>query len=47
MRHGMTTLPFLSIDPANRSVSLDARDPAFYSEPNRVYAALHAAAPTF
>ena len=47
MRHGMTTLPFLSIDPATRSVSLDARDPAFYSEPNRVYAALHAATPTF
>ena len=43
----MTTFPFLSIDPATRHVSLDARDPAFYGEPNRVYAALHAAAPTF
>ena len=43
----MTTLPFLSIDPATRHVSLDARDPAFYGEPNRAYAALHAATPTF
>ena len=38
---------FLSIDAASRSVSLDARDPAFYSDPNPVYAALHAHCPTF
>lgn len=37
----------LSIDPATRHVSLDGRDPAFYSDPNRVYAALHAQCPTF
>ncbi|MCQ4632308.1 cytochrome P450 [Shinella sp. CPCC 100929] len=45
----MTTLPFpfLSIDPASRRVSLDARDPAFYRDPNPVYAALHAHCPTF
>ncbi|PTM98865.1 cytochrome P450 [Mycoplana dimorpha] len=39
--------PFLSIDAAARSVSLDARDPAFYRNPNPVYAELHAHAPTF
>ncbi len=38
---------FLRIDPETRRVFLDARDPAFYSEPNRTYAALHAACPTF
>lgn len=43
----MTNNSFLSIDPATRRVSLDARDPAFYSDPNRTYAALHAACPTF
>ncbi|QLF70091.1 cytochrome P450 [Peteryoungia desertarenae] len=43
----MTDLPFLSIDPATRRVSLNARDPAFYSDPNHTYAALHAACPTF
>ncbi|MCM2395578.1 cytochrome P450 [Rhizobium sp. S95] len=43
----MTDLPFLSIDKASRRVSLDGRDPAFYSDPNRVYAALHAECPTF
>ena len=37
----------LSIDPATRHVSLDGRDPAFYSDPNRVYSALHAQCPTF
>lgn len=40
-------LPFLSIDPDTRRVSLDARDPAFFGDPNRTYAALHAACPTF
>ncbi len=39
--------PFLSIDAAARRVSLDARDPAFYSDPNPIYAELHAHAPTF
>jgi Cytochrome P450 len=43
----MTDLPFLSIDPASRHVSLDARDPGFYGDPNRTYAALHARCPTF
>lgn len=43
----MTELSFLSIDTVSRRVSLDARDPAFYSDPNRTYAALHAACPTF
>ncbi|CAH0340320.1 cytochrome P450 [Rhizobium sp. CECT 9324] len=43
----MTELSFLSIDPATRTVSLDAQDPCFYSDPNRAYAALHAACPTF
>ncbi|WP_439628160.1 cytochrome P450 [Shinella sp.] len=45
----MTTLPFpfLSIDPASRRVSLDARNPDFYRDPNPVYAALHAHCPTF
>ncbi|MBA3039623.1 MAG: cytochrome P450 [Alphaproteobacteria bacterium] len=43
----MTQLPFLTIDTAARRVSLDGRNPAFYSDPNRVYAALHASCPTF
>ncbi|MBB2751705.1 UNVERIFIED_ORG: unspecific monooxygenase [Rhizobium aethiopicum] len=43
----MTIPPFLSIDPASRHVSLDARNPAFYGNPNAVYAALHAHCPTF
>ncbi|MCL6706706.1 cytochrome P450 [Pseudomonas sp. R2.Fl] len=43
----MSDLPFLSIDPASRHVSLDARDPRFYGDPNRTYAALHANCPTF
>ncbi|WSH22531.1 cytochrome P450 [Rhizobium ruizarguesonis] len=38
---------FLSIDRANRHVSLDGRNPAFYSSPNAVYDALHAHCPTF
>jgi unspecific monooxygenase len=37
----------LSIDPATRHVSLNGRDPAFYTNPNPVYAALHAHCPTF
>lgn len=44
----MKTVPeFLRIDADTRSVSLDARNPAFYSNPNPVYAALHAQCPTF
>lgn len=44
----MTQLPdFLRIDSDNRSVSLDARNPAFYRDPNATYAALHAHCPTF
>ena len=39
--------PFLKIDPATRHVSLDGNDPAFYGNPNAVYAALHAHCPTF
>jgi unspecific monooxygenase len=42
----MTNNSFLSIDPASRRVSLDARDPAFYGDPNQTYAALHASCPT-
>lgn len=43
----MTIPSVLSIDRANRRVSLNARDPAFYGNPNAVYAALHAECPTF
>ncbi len=44
----MTPLPdFLRISPGTRSVSLDARNPAFYSAPNAAYAALHGHCPTF
>ncbi|MDE1995720.1 MAG: cytochrome P450, partial [Rhizobiaceae bacterium] len=41
-----TSLPF-SLDPATRRVSIDGRNPAFYTNPNAVYAALHAQSPTF
>ncbi|GEO87455.1 MULTISPECIES: cytochrome P450 [Alphaproteobacteria] len=43
----MTIPPYLTIDKGLRHVSLDARDPAFYNDPNRAYAALHAHCPTF
>ncbi|XUY27869.1 cytochrome P450 [Agrobacterium sp. rho-8.1] len=44
----MTNVPdLLHIDTDKRSVSLDARNPAFYGNPNPVYAALHAHCPTF
>ncbi len=44
----MNTLPdFLRIDTKTRRVSLDGRNPAFYSDPNRVYALLHEHCPTF
>ncbi|WFR96470.1 cytochrome P450 [Rhizobium tumorigenes] len=39
--------PMLRIDPATRHVSLDGKDPAFYTNPNAVYAALHEQCPTF
>lgn len=42
-----TITPFLRLDPETRRVSLDARDPAFYTDPNAAYAALHAHCPTF
>ncbi|MDO6963957.1 cytochrome P450 [Rhizobium alvei] len=38
---------FLRFDPSNRRLSLNARDPNFYREPNKTYAAIHAAMPTF
>ncbi|NTF31559.1 cytochrome P450 [Rhizobium skierniewicense] len=38
---------FLHIETEKRSVSLDARNPAFYGNPNPVYAALHEHCPTF
>ena len=43
----MTDLPFLAIDKTARRICLDGRNPAFYCDPNRVYAALHAVCPTF
>lgn len=44
----MTPFPdFLRIDSATRRVSLDGRNPAFYGDPNRVYALLHRHCPTF
>ncbi len=42
-----TTSDFLRIDADKRSVSLDARNSAFYSNPNAAYAQLHAHCPTF
>lgn len=38
---------FLRIDSARRRVSLDARHPGFYGDPNRTYVLLHAQCPTF
>lgn len=38
---------YFKFDPATRRLSLDARDPAFYRDPNRAYAAMHANSPTF
>ncbi|MBB3948201.1 unspecific monooxygenase [Rhizobium skierniewicense] len=38
---------FLHIDTEKRSVSLNARNPAFYGNPNLVYEALHEHCPTF
>jgi unspecific monooxygenase len=38
---------FIRIDTKARRVSLDGRNPAFYGDPNRIYAALHRHCPTF
>ncbi|MGV1803273.1 cytochrome P450 [Agrobacterium vitis] len=38
---------FFSVDPHQRSVSLDTGHPGFFEAPNAVYAMLHAQAPTF
>jgi unspecific monooxygenase len=38
---------YFHFDPETRQVSLDARDPAFYRNPNIGYAAIHACSPTF
>ncbi len=44
----MNTMPdFIHIDAQARSVSLDARNPAFYGNPHATYALLHAHCPTF
>ncbi|MBX9457363.1 MAG: cytochrome P450 [Rhizobium sp.] len=44
----MTVIPsYFKFDPATRHLSLDGRDPAFYLDPNRAYAAMHATSPTF
>ena len=40
-------MSYLRIDAASRRVSLDAREPAFYQNPNAAYAALHAQCPLF
>ncbi len=46
--NAVTVIPaFVSIDPGSRRVSLNSRDPAFYGDPNAVYAALHVHCPTF
>lgn len=38
---------YFKFDAGNRRVSLDARNPDFYRNPNIAYAAMHAASPTF
>jgi cytochrome P450 len=44
----MTNIPsYFKFDPATRRLSLDGRDPDFYLDPNRAYAAMHATSPTF
>lgn len=43
----MTQFPFLKIDASKRRVSLVGNDPAFYANPNPVYAAFHEHCPTF
>jgi len=41
------TLSYFDFDANTRRLSLDARDPAFYRNPNAGYAAMHAQSPTF
>lgn len=41
------TPAYFAFDPASRRLSLDARNPDFYSNPNAAYAAMHATSPTF
>ncbi|MCA1403168.1 cytochrome P450 [Ensifer sp. IC3342] len=43
----MPVVPGISIDGSSRRVSLDVRDPAFFSNPLPAYAALHAQCPAF
>jgi unspecific monooxygenase len=43
----MTLPAYFHFDPTTRRLSLNARDPAFYREPNQAYAAMHATSPTF
>ncbi len=40
-------IPWLGIDPANRSVSIDASRPAFYGDPYAAYARIRAVMPAF
>jgi unspecific monooxygenase len=44
----MTDIPaYFKFNPATHRLSLDARNPAFYLDPNRAYAAMHTTSPTF
>ena len=44
----MTDIPsYFRLNADTRRLSLDPRDPAFYRDPNRAYAAMHATSPTF
>ncbi|MDB5523795.1 MAG: cytochrome [Rhizobium sp.] len=43
----MSLPSYFKFDPTTRHLSLDARNPAFYSNPNIGYTAMHAASPTF
>jgi len=43
----MTQPSYFHFDPATRRLSLDARNPDFYKDPNAGYAAMHAASPIF
>jgi unspecific monooxygenase len=43
----MTFPDYFKFAPETRRLSLDARNPSFYRQPNAGYAAMHAASPTF
>jgi cytochrome P450 len=43
----LADLPWLSIDPANRSVSIDSSHPAFYGDPYAAYERIRAVMPAF